>query len=107
MKTATTDLGPPPTLSEPKYLGRDGYLATQAQIDALPDYHEAFKQYGYRIPTGQYRTISASTHEPAIIDVTADPLSSYNRECFSHVQIVPVRDQIITKLDEENQFSKY
>ena len=92
-----------------KYLNaRQGYEATQAEIERLPDYHEAFKQYGYKIPVGQYRSVSNSTHGPVIIDVSPDPLSSYNRESLSHVRIVPpVRDQIVTPLDEAWQFSKY
>lgn len=89
------------------YLGRDGYTATREEVESLPDYHAAFNQYGYKIPAGSYKTISASTHLPAIIDVSPDPQGGI-RECYSPVQIVaPVRDAICTPLDDEFQFSKY
>lgn len=85
------------------YLGLSTYSATQAEIDALPSWHEA----GNRPALGMYRTVSASTHGPAIVEVVKDPIQG-TREVYSRIKIQPpVRDQIITKLDEENQFSKY
>lgn len=79
---------------------RDGYQMTQAEIDALPSWHEA----GNRPAVGMYRTVSVSTHEPAVIEVVSDPLTK-TREVFNRVRLV--RDAILSPLDEEFQFSKY
>ena len=74
-----------------KYLGRSIWEMTQAEIDQLPAYHEA-KAASYNLPLGKYRTISASTHQAALIEVVDDPQSKYNREIFNHVTIVKGHD---------------
>jgi hypothetical protein len=90
------------------YLGRPGYKATAEEVAALPDYREAMEAHGmYAVPPGQYR-FEHRVGVWKIVDVAVNPISKWNNESYSDVQILPpVRDQIITKLDEENQFSKY
>ncbi len=71
-----------------KYLGRPRYEATAEEIAALPNYHEASNQFGYKLPVGQYRSVSTSGGcEPVIIDVIKDPLEG-TKEVFNRVRIV-------------------
>ena len=87
------------------YLGREGYSATAAEFEALPDYRDAMKAHGiYSVPPGRYRY----EHRVGIwqvVDVAKNPIDKWNTENYSAVQIV--RDQIQTPLDEQFHFQKY
>ena len=87
------------------YLGREGYSATAAEFEALPDYRDAMKVHGiYTVPPGRYRY----EHRVGIwqvVDVAKNPIDKWNTESYSAVTIV--RDQIITALDDEQRFAKY